>query len=163
MKQKSSETTAFWQSFLSTQPNDAPYHSLETPQAWGFGDHAQLADELGALVLQGIKTATCSLLWEFEADHEPLPKPGDVSIILNGAGGPLCIIETHEVEMCPFEAVGADFAYDEGEDDRSLEQWREAHWRYFKRVCRRIGRQVSQDMPLVCERFKVIFPISSKE
>lgn len=163
MKHKSSETTAFWQAFLSTQPSDAPYHSLGTPPAWGFGDHAQLADELGTLVLQGIKTATCSLLWEFEADHEPLPKPGDVSIILNCAGEPLCIIETLEVEMHPFEAVNADFAHDEGEDDRSLEQWCEAHWRYFKRVCRRISRQVSQDMPLVCERFKVIFPKSSKE
>ena len=163
MIQKSSEITAFWHAFLSTQPNDAHYHSLGMPPAWGFGDHAHLADELGALVLRGVKTATCTMLWEFEADHEPLPQPGDVSIILNGVGEALCIIETLQVEVAAFDMVGADFAYDEGEDDRSLEQWREAHWRYFSRICQQIGKQPQSDMPLVCERIKVIFPKSSKE
>ena len=160
MENVSTEISSYWSGFLATLPNHAPYHNLGTLSAWGFGDNTRMADELGELVLQGIKTATCSMLWEFEADHEPLPKPGDVSIILNGAGDPLCIIETLEVEMCPFEAVGADFAHDKGEGDRSLEQWREAHWRYFSRICRQIDKSPQTDMPLVCERFKVIFPKS---
>jgi uncharacterized protein YhfF len=53
--------------------------------------------------------------------------------------------------------VDALFAYEEGEGDRSLAWWRDAHWRYFSRVCERIQRRPEEDMPLVCERFRVVF------
>lgn len=56
---------------------------INTPyEAWGFGDaHDQLAD----LVLTGIKTATASGydLYFIEGEEEPLPQPGDYSVILN--------------------------------------------------------------------------------
>ncbi|NEQ26775.1 MAG: ASCH domain-containing protein, partial [Microcoleus sp. SIO2G3] len=45
-----------------------------------------------------------------------------------------------------------------GEGDRSLEYWREAHWRYFSRVLPKIGKEPTIDMLLVCERFKVVYP-----
>jgi uncharacterized protein YhfF len=36
-------------------------------------------------------------------------------------------LETVEVARRPFGDVDADFAYEEGEGDRSLSYWREAH------------------------------------
>jgi len=159
MEKTLSDIVSFWQALINTLPLDANYRSLEVPPAWGFGDGAQMADELGVLVRQGIKTATCGLLWEYEAENEVLPQPGDVSIILNGSGQPLCIIETLSVEVMPFDAVGADFAFDEGEGDRSLGYWRAAHLHFFSRTCRQIGRDVRPDMPLVCERFRMIYPL----
>jgi uncharacterized protein YhfF len=44
-----------------------------------------------------------------------------------------------------------------GEDDRLLAAWRDGHWRYFSRVLPKIGREPALDMPLVCERFRVLF------
>ncbi|WP_050747442.1 hypothetical protein [Sodalis glossinidius] len=35
---------------------------------WAFGDSADMADELGALVAGGIKTATCSALEAYQQD-----------------------------------------------------------------------------------------------
>jgi hypothetical protein len=32
-----------------------------------------------------------------------------------------------------------------------------AGWRYFGRVCQRLGRARSPRMPVVCERFRVVF------
>ena len=61
------------------------------------------------------------------------------------------------MEVKPFNMVDAQFAYDEGEGDRSLEYWRQAHWRFFEGTCAEIGRELSDDMPVVCERFKVLF------
>lgn len=146
----------FWQSYAESA-GQTPEATGPPPVAWGFGDSPTMADELGRLVVLGIKTATCSLLWEYEAGDEPLPHAGDLSIILDGAGRPLCILQTTQVEIKPYDDVDAQFAFDEGEGDRSLAFWRDAHWRFFSRTCREIGRSVSPDMLLVCERFKVVY------
>lgn len=125
--------------------------------AWGFGNSPAMADELGGLVLQGIKTGTATLLWEIEVEQEPIPAVGDFSIVLDGAGEPLCIIRTARVEILPFNQVGAEHADAEGEGDRSLAYWREAHWRFFGMVCQEIKRRPEENMPIVCERFEVVF------
>jgi uncharacterized protein YhfF len=122
-----------------------------------FGDTPDEATELGRLVARGRKTASCSSVWEWEADGKLPPNAGDRTIVLDGRGLPICIIETTEVETRKFCEVDEQLAYDEGEDDRSLEAWRRIHWEFFSRGLPRIGRQPSQDMPLVCERFRVIF------
>jgi uncharacterized protein YhfF len=145
----------FWADYRATLPADAP--SEPFPQVDAFGDHAALADELGQLVLAGIKTATCSALWEWEAEGSELPQVGTKTIVLNGAAVPICLIETTEVWIPAFQAVDAQFAYDEGEGDRTLESWREGHWQYFDRALPRIGKQPTPDMLLVCERFRVLY------
>jgi uncharacterized protein YhfF len=147
----------FWQNYLNTLP-EVERGDMKMPEAWAFGDGAEMADELGSLVAAGIKTATASLLWEYEFEGSPLPKPGDLSIILDGRGSPICLIETSAVEVRPFNQVDDEFAFDEGEGDRTIEFWRDAHWRFFTRTCREIGREPAQDMPVVCERFKLMWP-----
>src|SRR5215213_2689553 len=89
---------AYWQRFLSTLPEDSSYH-IKTYFAEGWGDSPALADELGALIVQGTKTATCSALWEWEAEGNPIPEPGQITIALDGRGEPLCIVETVEVTI----------------------------------------------------------------
>jgi len=130
---------------------------LSEPEVWGFGDSPEMADELGALVKQGIKTATADLVWIIQYESRSVPKAGDYSIILDGAGDPLCIIQTTEVTITPYENVPAEFAYDEGEGDRSLDYWRQAHWSYFSRRCADIGRKPSLTMPVICERFRMVY------
>ena len=131
----------------------------DQPEAWGFGDSPEMADDLGQLVYSGIKTATCSLLWEYEVENESVPEEGELGIVLDGRGEPLCLIETTEIRTRPYNKVEAQFAFDEGEGDRSLAYWRDAHWRFFSRQCEKLGLQVSEDMPLICERFRVIYPL----
>lgn len=148
---------AYWQRFLSTLPKDSPYHT-KMYVAEGWGDGPALADELGALVAQGTKTATCSALWEWQAEGNPIPQPGLVTIALDGRGEPLCIVETVEVTVRKYNEVGAEFARDEGEGDLSLDYWREAHRNYFSRVLpTKTDKEFSEEMPLVCERFRVIY------
>lgn len=144
----------YWHTFaLATgEPDDARFY-----EAFAFGDNERLAHELADLVLQGVKQATAGSAWVFEAQGKPLPKAGDLSIVTNWAGDPLCIIETTSVDIVPFDQVSAEFAATEGEGDGSLPFWQAAHARYFARECRRIGRSFQQDMPVVCERFQVVY------
>ncbi len=149
------ELVAFWHAYLDSLPANAGRPAGYT--AWSFGHDADDADELGDLVKRGVKTATCSLMWTLEAEKNPLPQVGELSIVLDGIGDPLCIIETTELQVKAYQDVDAQFAGDEGEGDRSLAYWREVHWRYFAEECAAIGREPSLDMPLLCERFRVVF------
>ena len=149
-----------WQAYLLTLPDASPARD-EGYEAWSFGDGPQMADELGYLVRGGLKTATCSALWELEADGEPLAQPGEKSVILDGKGEPLCIIETTEVEVRRFDEVDGRFARDEGEGDGSLEYWRGEHRQFFSRTLPGIRHRFSEDMPLVCERFRVVYKQNS--
>lgn len=147
----------FWESFVGSLP--AGHRSrTKAYESWHFCDTRKDADELGALVRAGTKTATCSLLWVYEAEGETTPQVGDLVIVTDWENKPLCVIEITEVTIRPFKDVDASFACDEGEGDRSLEYWRAVHWRYFGRELAALGLLPSDDMPLVCERFRVVWP-----
>jgi uncharacterized protein YhfF len=145
----------FWRAYLSSLPPSATPPAAY--QAWHFGNTQDMADRLGRLVKTGVKTATCSLVWVYEAEGERLPQVGDLSIITTWDGQPLCLIETTQAEVRAFDQVDEQFAYDEGEGDRSLAYWRRVHWEFFSEECAAIGRQPSHAMPLLCERFRLVF------
>jgi uncharacterized protein YhfF len=66
----------FWRNCLDSLSPVLDQES--TPSGvFSFGDSKKLADELVALVRQGIKTATCSALMGYEKDQVPLPKKGE--------------------------------------------------------------------------------------
>lgn len=148
-----SNIETYWENFLAAHPayRGKPY--IAEP----FGDNPALADELGSLVLSGRKSATCSAVWEYEAKNEPFPQVDTLWLVLDGRNKPMCVVETIEVTICPYNEVDADFARAEGEDDLSLESWREGHKRFFTRTLAPINKNFSTDMPLVCERFRVIY------
>lgn len=131
------------------------------PPSWSFGDSPALADQLLGLVLDGVKTGTSTALAELTHADEPLPVKGDLSIVLDGAGRPGALIRTTRVETVPFDAVDAEFAAAEGEDDRSLASWRVEHETYWRRVLGPLGEEFAADMPVVTERFELLYPRAS--
>jgi uncharacterized protein YhfF len=139
----------FWRAFTETTGIDGPY------TAWGFGSGTdELATVLGLLVRDGPKRATASRLESYEEDAEPLPQAGDLSVILDEHGEPLCVIRTTDVEVRPFGEVGEEFAWVEGEGDRSLAYWRAAHIDFFASE----GNPVDEETELVLERFELVWP-----
>jgi uncharacterized protein YhfF len=126
-----------------SEPAREDWHSLES---FWFGDNPGLAEELAQLVLAGTKTATC-----WAATDGPRTTVGKRMVMLDGAGQPRAVIETVELIRRQFNHVDAAFAYDEGEGDRSLDDWRRAHRSYFTRL-----GQFAPDMALYCERFRVV-------
>ena len=104
----------------------------------------------------GEKTATASLLREYE-DGKPMPSVGALSVLEDGTRKPVCVVKTVWVEVIAFDQVDALFAVEYSETDGTLEGWREMCWEYYSDVCAEMGRGMSKDEPLVCERFRVIF------
>ena len=126
-------------------------------EAFHFADNEELADSLAGLVLTGTKRATAGSVWSFEHEGKALPQPGDLSVVTSWAGTPLCVIETVQVDVVPFDEVTAEFAAAEGEGDGTLEFWRQEHASAFSRECARIGRVFNEGMLVACERFRVVF------
>jgi uncharacterized protein YhfF len=124
-----------------------------TPPAFSFGATREQADELLALVLAGVKTATSSALVEYQREGEPLPQVGGLAIVLDGAGQPRAVLRTTAVELTTFGRVGADHAAAEGEGDRTLATWRAEHAAFW-------GRRAddADDWPVVLERFALVHP-----
>ncbi|WP_418318882.1 ASCH domain-containing protein [Piscinibacter sakaiensis] len=145
----------FWREFVSTIGHD-PVDRFN--EAFHFDDNAPSADELAGLVLAGRKRATAALAWAYESAGKAVPKAGDLSIVTLFSGEPVCIIETRDIQIVPFSEVDADFAATEGEGDGSLAYWQRAHRAFFGRECERLGRDFNITVPVVCERFAVIYP-----
>lgn len=126
------------------------------PPTWAFGATAAQADELLDLVLQGVKTATASAYWDYEAEDEPLPEVGALGIVVDSGGHPRALVATTAVSVVPFDEVDEEHAALEGEGDRSLAYWRTVHERFF-REHHSHGRGFAADMPVVLERFDVLY------
>ncbi|KAF3760677.1 PUA-like protein [Cryphonectria parasitica EP155] len=114
------------------------------------GSNPQATDELLALALAGEKTATTS--W-------PIPDPlhwgvGDLSVILDGSGGPAAVMKTLSFVQCRFKDVAEDFALAEGEGD--YEAYREGHIRFYGQ--QEGGHDFGDESMVLCERFEVIYP-----
>ena len=136
--------------------------STTTPyQAWYFGDTVALAHELVELVLHGPKRATAGLS-EFN-DQLPLVKPvaGGYSVLTEHDGTPRAVIRTTVLERRPFAEVDAAFAWDEGEGDRTLADWKDGHRRFVTRELARLGRSFDERMGVDLERFELLYPFDA--
>lgn len=140
------QTKAYWEHFVQKHPKAVLY------EAFSFAHTKELADELGSYVLNGTKTATCSAKVLYDKHDEPLPQVGQYSIVLNGAEEPIAIIETVDVSIVPMNEVTEAFAIAEGEGDYN--DWWNGHVKFFSETLPLEGEVFSENMLLVCERFR---------
>lgn len=157
------ELDRFWASARhQTRANPVPGYlgtyasEALAPPAWSFGGTPEQADELLRLVLGGAKTATASAQWDYDHAGEPLPRVGDLGIVLDGAGHPRALLETMRVDVVPFDEVDPEHARLEGEGDLTLAHWRTVHERFFRAQAEH-DRGFEESMPIVLERFRVLY------
>lgn len=138
-----------WAAYRAAHPDAG-----EEYEAWAYGGNP---DGLAELTRAGIKTATASAGVWYEAGEEPMPRAGEYSVILNSRDEAVCIIRTTRVYTAPFDQVGAEQAWREGEGDRSLACWRRVHEAFFRAELEEAGLEFSPSMPVVCEEFEVVY------
>ena len=131
------------------------YPAEQEMDAWAFGDDP---DYLAGLVKDGVKTSTCSACPLYEMDGEELPEEGELSVILDSRDEAVCIIRTEKVWVQRYCDTGAEHAFKEGEGDRSLGYWRLVHERFFREEMAEYGLEFSEEMEIVCEEFRVVWP-----
>lgn len=143
----------YWQEFCQvTSVNPETNYD-----AWSFGNTPDMANRLLQLVLDGTKQATSALVWDYQNDSDPLPTLDNYDVVFDADENPKAVLQRVEIRILPFNEVDAQFAFDEGEGDRSLEYWRRVHWDFFSGVCAEIGKKPEQTMPVSCVKFKLVY------
>jgi uncharacterized protein YhfF len=132
--------------------------SLPTAQ---FGFPGEMRDRLVRAILDGAKIATAALLVEYELEQEPLPVVGGRAAVLDSAGRRVAVIETTDVRVARFADIDLAFARDEGEGFESVDDWAQAHRRFWEsdEVRAGLGRpdfRVDDDTQVVLERFRLV-------
>lgn len=149
------QARAFWNAFCQQNSKIDPDALF---QVWFFGNTREMARDLGELVVSGIKTATASSVAMEAIEPENIATIDGYSIVTDFDGVPLCVIQTTEIRTLAFNEVDPEFAFDEGEGDRTLKYWRAVHWKYFTREAADNGI-LFDDLSLIrCERFRLMFP-----
>ena len=150
------DALAMWRAYVTTRTTPDPPE--EEPWVGRFGDSPALADALLALVLAGTKRATAGLVQDHVHESDPLPRIGGHWVVCDGAGTPRCILRTTELRLGTLASVDDAFAWDEGEDDRTRTSWLAQHLAYFTRTQAARGESWSDDLEVVFERFRVVWP-----
>jgi uncharacterized protein YhfF len=126
-------------------------------QVWFFGNSEKMAKELAELVISGKKIATASLVDFNQKYPEVAPIDDGYSVVTDINGNPLCVIQTTEIRHLPFDEVDAQFAFDEGEGNQTLEDWRDGHWQYFTKEAAKNGLEFNEKSLVACERFRLLY------
>jgi uncharacterized protein YhfF len=97
-----------------------------------FGFPGPLRDRLVEAVLSGAKTATSSLLAQWEQDGEQPPSAGELQTVVDSAGIAVAIIEIVGSEVVALGAVDDRVARAEGESYQTAAGWRAEHERFWR-------------------------------
>ncbi|MEC9284069.1 MAG: ASCH domain-containing protein [Bdellovibrionota bacterium] len=145
------EMDEFWAKFSATTEDETYLKSFDY-YAWSFGNTKDLADSLCALVLEGKKTATCSLLRAYRGEENELPRVGLYTLLCDGDNKPRAVILLKECYLQKFNKITEEFARLEGEGDLSYEFWRKAHVEFFSQY-----EGFHEEDLVICEIFEVAY------
>jgi uncharacterized protein YhfF len=153
MSERTPQVKAFWATFKAAAGIGHDRYDVVA-----FGDSPEMADELADLVINGPKRATAGLARDFGPGGAPMPAVGEHVVVIDGRGAPLCIWRTTDVAVKPLIEVDDAFAWDEGEGDRSRDDWLRMHRNFFSRQATREGFGFHDRIETVFERFIIVWP-----
>lgn len=131
---------------------------LDVVGCYAFGSGLEQADELLAFVTRGTKRATVGASLELAQLDDPLPAVGQLWGLLDGAGEARYVAETTDVVPGRLDQVSPAFAWDEGEDDGTLESW----WKGHRRWGVQLGVADPDRLEVFFERFRVVWPVRDR-
>ena len=96
-----------------------------------LGNPGPLRDKVVQAALEVKKTATTSLLSEWDDNNEKLPKAGESRLMIDSSGEPVAIVEILQVDIRELGEMDYDTVKAEGEDFKDVAQWRKSHEQFW--------------------------------
>ncbi len=121
-------------------------------RALELGSPGPMRERLNGLVLAGVKCATAGTLEEYE-DNE-LEEVGERLALVGDNLEKVGVVEVTNTSLTTFAAVPWSFAVAEGEQEDSMEEWRNSHRGFWEDA----GLVVTDDMPVFLIYFRLITP-----
>ncbi len=143
-----------WGDFLDAH---LEYAFVEAPKVMHLFDNEKDANHSLNLVINNTKKAMSLSLLGIQHRNEPLPKIGSFIVLTDWEGTAKCIIKTTSVKLKPLFSIDGDYTQLEGEDDKSLDQWKNRYWNYFTRELAPFKRIPKESMIVVCITFEKVY------
>ena len=74
-------------------------------------------------------------------------------MILDGNSNEVCVTVNTKVYRLPFKDISEEYAYKEGEGDKSLEYWKKVHKDFF---IKEAEGNFNESMEVLCEEFELL-------
>lgn len=121
-----------------------------------MGNAPAIGETLLGLVACGEKTGIFSRLLDLERAGV-VPQVGDLVIFTDHNNRPRCLVRMEECRLMKFSEVGPAQTACESPAARDVEVWRDIHRRYWAPILAAEGSAFSADMPLLFQRFRLIY------
>ena len=145
-----------WEAYITAHPE---LKDAAIPETDFFHNNREDAHRLAELTIEGKKQASSGLYSLYQQYQVDLPTVGTQQIVTDFDGKAKAIIENTQIDTIPFNQVSKEYAQlDMGTEIEPLKKWRKAHWDFFESFLKENGGQPTEDMLVVCIRFKTIWP-----
>lgn len=121
-----------------------------------LGRTAELCERLNGYILARQKTGVFSQPEDFPDGR--LPRAGELAVLVNYSDEPRCLVRYDECELMTLGAVGPRHVAIETPALRDLAAWRKFHRDYWAPVFAARGEALTDDVPIVYQRFTVLYP-----
>jgi len=133
-----------------------PGTRAETLGTRRLGRTPELCERLNGYILARQKTGVFSQPDDFPDGR--LPQAGEFAVLVNFDDEPRCLIRYDECAVLPIGAVGPEHVAVETAALRDVAAWRKFHRGYWEPVFAARGQALTDDEPIVFQRFTVLYP-----
>ena len=109
------------------------------------------------LIRSGDKTGTFTLPWIVANTEQAEPVVGDTIILIDFDSRPELIVRLTHIETVAFGDVSESHTAIDGPPVRALSIWKPLHTNYWNGMLAPHGMQVSDDMPVLIEKFELLY------
>jgi uncharacterized protein YhfF len=123
-----------------------------------IGIDAPTTETIFGYIQAGTKVGTFRLPWQLAAKGHAPAKVGDPIVLIAWDGTPRLAIRITAVEETTFGAIDQRHTALDGPSVQDVKVWKPLHRDFWSKDLARIGRTVTDDMPVTVERFALIYP-----
>ena len=145
---------AFWQQAIKAVPEIARDHQVRS-----IGIDEETTDLIIKFIKTGEKTGTYSLPWLIEAEGYPKTTPNTSIILVSYAGIPKVVVQITSIYETTFGNISLDDTSLDGPPVRDLDVWIPLHTKYWNGLLSRYNRVCMPDMPVLVEKFKLVYAV----
>ena len=143
----------FWQAATERHPE------LSEPGTYSvrmIGWDAATTEQVLELIARREKTGTYSLPWLIERGEREQPAEGSAIVFVDFEGNPRLLVRLTDIEAVTFREIDERHTAIDGIPVRAVDVWKPLHTSYWNPMLARYGLEVTDEMPVLVERFELL-------
>ena len=142
----------YWNRVIASKPELAVDHQIRS-----IGIDEETTVLIIGFIKEGEKVGTFSLPWLMESENIPASHTGQPIILLSYDGKPEIVVQITDIEETTFGEIDYEVTKIDGPPVRDPEVWIPLHREYWNNILKPYGRSCTDDMPVIVERFQLVY------